>query len=124
MRCKLLLGFLIALSLSGCTPAIAAPDYEALSRAINRIENGPTLVKGELYGIHTVHYRNKAHAKKICKRTCKTAWKRYKTLKVAKNGIYWPVRKPSYIEYLSMRYCPVNHDNWARMVNYYYQGGI
>lgn len=94
------------------------PDYESLSQAINRLENGPTLSKGELYGIHSVHYKDRQEAHRICIRTARHAWERYHALKGLKST------KMGYLEALSKKYCPVNHSRWAYLVGYYYHGGV
>lgn len=113
---KLLLAIL-ALSL-GCSPATSDPDFSALTHAINRVENGSSLSEGELYGIHSVHYKDSLEARQICERTARHAWKRYRSstgLKVTKKG---------YVEWLSKTYCPVNHKRWAYLVSYYYKGDV
>lgn len=119
MKIKLLLAISTALMLTSCSPAIASPDFEALSRAINRVENGPTLSEGELFGIHSVHYKDRLEARVICIRTCRRAWTRYEAAVGARNA-----NVGVYMNYLSRQYCPFNSINWKRMVSQYYKGGV
>lgn len=108
--------------LLGQRVGMAEPDYQALSRAIHRVENGtfePGTGKGEQYGIHSVHYRDAQEAREIAIRTATGAWKRYR----ASTGLEMASVK-GYMDSLSRRYCPGNARNWARMVGYYYKGGI
>ncbi len=137
---KLLIG-IMALSLVSCSPAMAELnnnvqdyktlkvnlpkskgvsseiDFERLADCIHRVENGSWAIgtgKGEQYGIHSVHYANSLEARHIAIRTARHAYNRYLSanrLKTTKTG---------YISYLSKVYCPVNHNNWERMVSYYY----
>ena len=106
---RLLFYALIALVLIGwitsCSPAFAeqAPNWDKLVHAINRVENGASLSKGELFGIHSVHYADRAEARAICMRTVKRQW----------------ARKPGF-EALAKRYCPVNWKRWKYMVEFYY----
>ncbi len=119
MANKLLLAVLLASCLAGYSkPAWSEPDYEKLSLAIRRVENGPSLMAGELYGIHTVHYKDALEARQICQRTARHAWRRYLSGNQGKST------KNGYIQALSKTYCPVNWKNWARMVEFYYKGAI
>ena len=89
-----------------CTTAHAEINYNALADAIKITENGHGSPKGELYGIHTVHYSSEAEAREICIRTCKHSFKDH----------------PNDWTALAKKYCPVNWKNWKRMVLYFYKG--
>lgn len=121
MRYKFLWAILAVTMMSGCSPVLAEPDYTKLCSAIHRIENGTFKIgtgKGEQYGIHSLHYKDALQARLICERTARHAWDRYLS------GNQGKCTKNGYIQALSLRYCPVNHINWARMVLFYYKGGI
>ena len=111
---------ILTLLLASCEPVFSAPDYEALSRAIHRVENGSFEIgtgKGEQYGIHSVHYDSAKEAKQISIRTARRAWERYLALNKGK------VTKAGYLKVLGRKYCPVN-PRWAYMVGYYYKGEV
>lgn len=91
--------------------AESVPDFNKLANAIHIAENGHRLDKGEQYGIHSVHYSTEAEARQICLRTLKHKYAKWRALK-------WP--KTAYLEYLSTKYCPVNHKVWFRNVEYFY----
>ena len=87
----------------------AEPDYERLADAVHIAENGKSLKLGlEQYGIHSIPYRDEAHARQICIRTLKHAYRDH---------------TGDYLTFLSKRYCPVNHKVWLKNVRYYYEKG-
>ena len=122
MRKILIIGALF--SLLWCKIAhseISTPDFQRLADCVHRIENGTwpdEPGKGEQYGIHSVKYKDTLEARQICIRTCQRSFKAYKLASGAKNGLKMP-----FLEWLSIKYCPVNHANWFRMVGYYYERG-
>ncbi len=90
-------------------------DFEKLANAIHIAENGHNLNKGEQYGIHSVHYSTEAEARRICIRTIRNKYVEWR----ASNAKSRP-----YLEYLSIKYCPVNHKVWLHNVKYIYKNEL
>lgn len=83
------------------------PNIDALIESIYQSEGGQL---GELFGIHSVHYKNYADARAICKRTI-----------IHQYHNWLKVRHKSFIEYLSIHYCPKNSKIWKKNVEFYYR---
>ncbi len=90
---------------------LVEPDWNKLADAIHLTENGHELDKGEQYGIHSMPYKDTADARRICIATC-----RHKYAQWARNR-----GRMGYLEYLSNKYCPVNHAVWLTNVRYFYE---
>lgn len=96
-------------------------DIPKICKAIYRTEGGNHAKY--LYGIRSVHYRDKAEAREICLRSIAHRQREYKEFGYR---LY-----PCFIEYLQSKYCPATRRNpmqgerWIKNVTYFYykQGG-
>lgn len=86
-------------------------DNDKLVEAIYKAEGGSKA--SYLYGIRSVHYRNKQEARQICLRTVVNNKKRFMQ----------QYKYNDYLEFLGSRYCPVSahklNKNWLKNVRYY-----
>lgn len=117
MTNKLLLAISLAISLSGCAPAMAEPNYSQLADAIKKVEGVP------YYGIKSVSWKDYADARRICIRTAQHAWRDYRRAMGVKTT------KKGYLAFLGSRYCPaisdpIGHGHWIINMNKLYQGGV
>ena len=96
-------------------------DVSKMCEAIYRTEGGNHAKY--LYGIRSVHYRDRAEAREICLRSIAHRQREYKEFGYR---LY-----PCFIEFLQSKYCPATRRNpmqgerWIKNVTYFYykQGG-
>lgn len=111
MKLKSERGVAVAISillLLAPTKAMAdrSPDWNLLADAIYQAEGGD---RGELYGIHSIPYKDAADARAICIQVCRYRWWDWDS-----------DRDGDFIKYLSKFYCPKNSKVWAKNVTWFY----